>query len=104
MVICFDFDGVISDKRIERLANKFIEGGNEIWVVTMRKENEFNRSKILPLLNRLKLTFFNVIFCDEKPKINFLEGIGADIYIDNVSDEFETISCHTEIVPLLWIN
>lgn len=104
MVISFDFDGVLTDKRVERLAKKFIENKNEIWIVTARKDNGFNRSIILPILSRLNLTFYSVIFCGDNPKIDYLKGIGTDIYIDNISDEFEIISSYTEIIPLLYNN
>lgn len=104
MVIAVDFDETLTDKRIERLILKFSEQGNEVWVVTARRDNEFSRSALLPVLKRLKLTIFNVMFCNGKPKIDFLEAIGADMYIDNEYYEFEAIASNTETVPLLWQN
>ena len=104
MVVAFDFDKCLSDRQIERLAKKFIENKDEIWVVTMRSDNKFNREILAPVLKRLNLTPYNVIFCADKPKMELIQGIGADIYIDNISEEFENISSYTETIPLLWIN
>ena len=104
MVIAFDFDKTIADERLHRFAKKMKREGNEIWIVTMRSDSYFNRSVLNPTLGKLGLTEHNVIFCDEKPKEEILQMINADIYIDNISDEFESISGHTNTIPLLWLN
>ena len=67
MVIAFDFDSTLSDDRIQMLAKK-MRTGNELWVVTARSDNDFNRGVLKPVLNKLGLTEYNVIFCNEKPK------------------------------------
>ena len=92
----------MSEVIIQSLAKKLIEEGNEIWVVTMRKDNEFNNKIINPILKKINLTKFNVIYCNDKPKIEMLEMINADIYIDNLSTEFDNILRGTNIVPLLF--
>ena len=100
-VFAFDFDGTLSDERIQKLAKK-MRAGNEIWIVTARSDNEFNRGTLNPVLNKLGLTEHQVIFCNEKPKWEYLKGINADVYIDNASFEFETILNNTNTIPLLW--
>lgn len=102
MTVCFDFDGTISDEGLQRLAIKMKREKNEIWVVTMRRDNEFNRGILKPVLNKIGLTEFNVIFCNDKPKWELLKGINADIYIDNVSNEFDVLKSHTNVIPLLF--
>ena len=101
MVIVFDFDGVLSDKRIQSLAIK-MRCGNELWICTMRSDNEFNKNLLQPVLSKLGLTVHNVIFCNEKPKWEYIKGINADMYIDNNSNEFEIIKNNTNTIPLLW--
>lgn len=102
MIVAFDFDRVMSEVIIQSLAKRLIKEGNEIWVVTMRKDNEFNNKIIDPILKKINLTKFNVIYCNDKPKIEMLEMINADIYIDNLSTEFDNILRGTNIVPLLF--
>ncbi len=102
MIIAFDFDGVLSEKGIQRLAIKMRRERNEIWIVTMRKCNDFSNKELKPVLDKLGLTEYNVIFCNEQPKWELLKGINADIYIDNINDEFETLKEHTNIIPLLF--
>ena len=103
MVYAFDYDGTIEDQRLVELALKLKREKNEIWIVTMRRDDNFNNEKMKFLLGKLFMTKYNVIFCNDKPKWEYLKAINADIYIDNISDEFETIKNHTNTTPLLWV-
>ena len=102
MVVAFDFDKTLDDVRIQILCKKLIAERNEVWVVTARKDNEHNNGVLKPVLDRLRLSKYNVIYCNEKPKFEMLKMLNADIYIDNISDEFDIISNHTNTIPLLW--
>lgn len=104
MIVALDFDKTFDDVRLHGLIKKMRKENNEIWIVTMRKDNEFNRNKIKPFLDKMFLSFGNVIFCDEKPKEEMLQMINADIYIDNISNEFESIMMNTNVIPLLFIK
>lgn len=104
MIIAFDYDGVSTDKSIQQLIKKLIKERNEIWVVTMRRENEFNKKVIKPFLESVGLSNISVIYCNEKPKMEMLQMINADIYIDNIADEFENISNYSNTIPLLFKN
>ncbi len=104
MIYAFDYDGVLDNPIIFLLAKKLRKENNEVWVVTMRSDNEFNKLVLQPLLTKLFLNHNNVIYCNDKPKVEMLQLINADIYIDNISDEFENIINHTNTIPLLWCN
>ena len=102
MIIAFDFDGVLSSIKIQALAKKSIKEGNEIWVITARRENDFNKNILNPILQRIKLSEYRVIYADEKPKIEHLKTINADLYIDNNSKEFQHINNFTNTIPVLY--
>lgn len=102
MVVCFDFDGVLSDVRVQRLCKKCVESRCEIWVVTARSDNDFNRKILKPVLDKLFLSFSSVIFCNNKPKFEILESINADLYIDNENNELDEINEHTNIIALKY--
>ncbi len=104
MVIAFDFDSTIDDIRLQWLAIKMRVEKNELWIVTARRDNEHNRKTIQPVLKKIGLTFLSVVFCNDKPKYECIKGINADIYIDNISDEFEDLLNTTNTIPLLWNN
>jgi hypothetical protein len=63
MVISFDFDGTLDYKVLQRLAIKLRKEKNEIWIVTARRDNEYNRKAIQPILDSLSLTHQNIIYC-----------------------------------------
>ena len=104
MVVEFDFDGVGSDKRIQKLIKKMISNKNEIWIITMRRENNFNKHVLAPVLKSVGLTEYNVIYCNDKPKTEMIEMINADLYIDNNDFEFDSILNHTNCLPFLFKN
>ena len=101
-IYAFDFDGSLDYKVLQRLAIKLRKEKNEIWIVTARRDNEYNRKAIQPVLDSLALTHQNIIYCGNQPKYEMLQIINADIYIDNITDEFENIINHTNTIPLLF--
>ena len=102
MVICFDFDGTIDDIDLHRLAAKMIREKNEVWIVTARRENEHSKGVVKKVIDRLGISEYQVIYCNEKPKWEILKGLNADIYIDNITDEFDALKAHSNVIPLLW--
>lgn len=68
----------------------------------MRKDNEVNRKTVLAVIGKLPLTIHNVIFCGSKPKLEMLQMINADIYIDNINNEFLDILSNSNTIPLLF--
>ena len=100
--IAFDFDGCFDDIRIQVLAKKLVQEGNEIWIVTARKENQFSKDIVLNLAGKIGISEYRVIYANEKPKFDLLNAINADIYIDNISLEFEKIKNYSNTIPLLW--
>jgi mitochondrial fission protein ELM1 len=104
MIVAFDYDGVLDNYKIASLAKNMISEGNEVWVVTMRRENEHNKKVMAESLKSINLTTYNVMFCNDNPKFEIIRMLNADIYIDNISDEFEDILNYTKTVPLLWLN
>jgi len=103
MVYAFDFDKTLTDIKLQEFAIKLRRQGHEVWVVTMRSDNDFNNSVMNPVLKKVGLSKYSVIFCNDKPKWEYLQGINADVYIDNITDEFEILKNHTNVVPLLWV-
>jgi len=102
MTVAFDFDGTIDDTMLQSLATKLRSERNEIWIVTMRRNDEFNNSVINKVLSNIGVSKLNVIYCNNKPKWECLNAINADIYIDNITDEFEVIKDNSNTIPLLW--
>ncbi len=102
MVVAFDFDGVADDNKVQKLIRKLIVTGNEVWIVTMRKENEFNKNIVNAVISKLGMTIYSVIFCNDKPKLEMIKMLNADLYIDNNDFEFSEIMNYSMTIPLLF--
>ncbi len=98
-VIAFDFDGVLDDPKMQKFCRKLKSEGNEIWIVTARSDNDFNKSKIL---NKIGISEYMVLYAGNKSKVPLLESITADLYIDNITKEFFDIQNHTKTIPVLF--
>lgn len=77
MVIAFDFDETLSDIRMQRFAKKCLREKNEVWVITARRSG-YNK-EVVEVLNKIGLTEMNVIYTNNKPKIELIQSINADI-------------------------
>lgn len=104
MVIAFDFDGVMDNSKIQNLVKKLIREKNEVWVVTARRESEYNKNKVTQVTNKLFMSEYRILYSDDKPKYELLQTINADIYIDNKTDEFQIINNYTNTTCFLWQN
>jgi CTP synthase (UTP-ammonia lyase) len=101
LVVAVDFDGVLSEIKIQNLVKKFRLSGVQVWVVTARKETTYNIELIEKVICNLGISSHQVIYCNEKPKFELIEALNADIYIDNINKEFLNINT-TKTVPLLY--
>ena len=102
MVIAFDFDGVLSNLKMQQFARKCMRSGIDVWVVTARREGEHNQD-LHKVLLKIGLTLGKVIFTDSKEKIDYLKGINADLFIDDNSTEFNSIMDYTDTIPV-WFT
>lgn len=53
MVYAFDYDSTITDTLLQQFAIKLRKQKNDIWIVTMRSDNDFNNSVMKPVLDKL---------------------------------------------------
>jgi FMN phosphatase YigB (HAD superfamily) len=102
MIVCFDYDGTLDDVRLQALAKKLIRERNEVYIVTARTDNDFNKKALKPMLDKIGMSEHSVFYCSHKPKLETLKMLNADIYFDNIEDEFEAIKNYTNTIPVLW--
>jgi len=91
MKISFDYDSVLSEDRMKKVADKFIKNGHDVWITTSRPPNPdptWNRDlfKVAEVLgipkNKIQMT-------DGEQKWKFLKGF--DIHFDDSQIEIESI-------------
>jgi hypothetical protein len=103
MIIAFDYDRVADNIKVQNLIKKLKRERNEIWIITMRRDNGYN-ANILKELEKIGISQASIIYCNGKKKIDMIEMVNADIYIDNISDEFDDIFNYTTAIPFLFNN
>jgi len=103
MIIAVDFDSCLSEANMQSFIRKARKSGNEIWVITKRREGEHNVD-LFKVLDKVGLSIGQVVFTNNKAKFDFVKALNADIFIDNESGEFEVINDYTNTIPLKYGN
>ena len=97
MKISFDFDQTLSQPRIQKVAKKFIDAGNEVWITTARPNDIafpvpiWNRD-LIKVANKLGIPFKRVQYTAGQDKYLFLDGF--DLHFDNDKPTIELIDKH----------
>lgn len=85
--VSFDFDGTLSQEKIQDIAKEKLSNGDDVYIITKRSESQ----NVLDLAEKIGIKKENVIFTNHEPKWSFIKDLGIDIHYDNVSDEVDEI-------------
>jgi hypothetical protein len=104
MKISFDFDSTLAEERMQRLAKKLIQAGNEIWITTSRMDNQHGRPEwntdLLAVANKLQIPYEHIQLTNGADKWTYLKGF--DLHFDDDQIEIELIEENlTECVGVL---
>ena len=98
MKISFDFDSTLTRPDVQNFAKQCIESGHEVWLVTSRQDTESallrghhwvesQNQKLFEVAERVGIDVDHIVFTSHQPKIEFLEGKGFAIHIDDDIEE-----------------
>jgi hypothetical protein len=94
MKISFDFEGVLEKKDIQRMAQKFVDDGHEVWVCSARMDNKYGLPEwnhdIFEITSKLNIPDKQVILTNGTRKYRYLETF--DIHFDDCAEEIELIN------------
>ena len=85
--VSFDFDGTLSQEKIQQIAKDKIQTGDDVYIITKRAKSKL----VLDVAKSLGISEKNVIFTNHKPKWTFIKDLGIDTHYDNVNDEVKEI-------------
>ena len=91
MKISFDYDGVLSEERMRKVAKKFIDNGNDVWVTTTRFSNPdstWNRD-LFKVAKDLGIPDDKIQMTNGENKWKFLKSF--DIHFDDDQIEVDLI-------------
>lgn len=90
MRVSFDFDGTLTDAKVFEIAEGYLRGGHEVFIVTARMEiDERRNGEVYILAQELGLSNENIVFTNKEPKYKFLKGF--DVHYDNDATEISFI-------------
>lgn len=93
MKISFDFDSVLAEERMQKVAKKFIKEGHEIWITSSRMNNEYGKlnwnKDLLSVAKKLNIPLDHIQTTNGEDKWLFLKGF--DIHFDDNQFEIELI-------------
>ena len=93
MKVSFDFDSTLSKLSIQKVAKKFIDNGDEVWITTSRHSNPqinfYTNDLLFEIAENLGIKKEHIQFTEGKDKFNFLEGF--DLHFDDDVIEIELI-------------
>ena len=100
--ISFDFDGTLARKDIHAFAKEMAQAGHEVWIVTSRFSDEEALSKswhwipgqnekVFAAADDIGIPAERIVFTNKSPKIEFLEGKGFALHLDDDADELMDI-------------
>lgn len=99
MKISFDFDSTLSERRIQKLATKFINDGHDVWITTSRRKDPpdnigWDNVTVFKVAERLGIPTEKIQFTDGKDKFPHLTDF--DIHFDDDQIEIELIEENLE--------
>ena len=92
--ISFDFDGTLARKDIHAFAKEMAQAGHEVWIVTSRFSDEEGiarnwnwipgqNEKVFAAAKDIGIPESRIVFTNMTPKIEFLQGKGFDLHLDD---------------------
>ena len=103
MKVSFDFYSTLAKHSIQKIAKKFVENGDEVWITTSRHSNPdirfYTNDLLFQIAENIGIKKEHIQFTEGKDKYNFLEGF--DLHFDDDVVEIELIEENINCCPIL---
>lgn len=112
MKVSFDFDGTLSEPKVQDFARELISQGIDVWVVTTRwDENHKHKYGINPtiedlweVIDDLGIPRWKVRFTCMEWKYTYLDKTDFVWHLDDNETEFVKARVHGCSVPMIQVN
>lgn len=100
--ISFDFDGVMSTKKGQELAQSFIDKGETVFIITARDRSQ--SKDVYRAADRLGIDRTRVVFTFHRDKWPFMDKYAIDTHYDNNPEQVKKINENTKTKGILFTN
>jgi len=94
--VSFDYDGTLSTEEGQKLAKKFIDEGDTVYIVTAR--NRMDAGPVYRVADSLKIPHDRVHFTGGKSKFPILKELGIQKHYDNNPDVIDEIKKSSQTI------
>jgi hypothetical protein len=96
MKVSFDWDSCLAEPRQQEIARKFIENGDEVWIITSRQEADppqghWSNKIVFKIAENLGIPKERIVFTSYEAKWISLDKFGIDLHFDDDITEIELI-------------
>ena len=100
--ISFDFDGVMSTKKGQALAQSLIDKGETVFIITARDRSQ--SKDVYRIADILGIDRTRVIFTFHRDKWPFMDQHAIETHYDNNSEQIKKINENTKTKGILFTN
>jgi acid phosphatase class B len=94
MKVSFDFDGVLETSQGKALAQRKINNGDQVYIITARQESTMSNS-VYEVAKELGIPRLHVYFTNGKDKWNTIKRLNIDVHYDNNEEQIQKIKDNT---------
>jgi len=91
--ISFDYDGTLSEPKVQAIAEDCILNDNNVYIITKRSPTD--SKEVFDTAMKLGIKKSNIIFTNGEPKWSYLIDCNIDTHYDDMQDEIEQMKQKT---------
>ncbi len=109
--VSFDFDGTLSNTKVQQYAKQLIEDDYEVWIVTNRYDDhtlevfkqlkfeklDINNNDLYKVAKKLSIPTNHIHFCNKEGKASYLKDKLFIWHLDDDKDEISELRKETTI-------
>ena len=96
--VSFDVDGVLTESKGRRLAQRRVTSGDDVWIVTARTQSDDDSA--YKIAERLGISKSHVVFTGGKDKWKFIQRYRIEVHYDNNKEQVDKIERNTKAIGI----
>lgn len=103
MRISFDIDGVLDTEPGKQLAQRAIDKGDDVFIITARNEGNAS-AEVFEIAQELNIPRLRIYFTNGADKWRTIDRLDIDLHYDNSREQTEKIEQFTDAQAVLFVG